>query len=229
MVAAHWQDESAAQPDRAVRGSDIDLHGVTGREKPRRPPKHGNEQAADQPWPDASIGRGLRCRPTERNGVDAFVAVVTAATDDVDERRCGRNGQVAAAAILDVEDAPAIARTDAQSATRHVDDVAFMQPRRTRHGRAIAERGLASCRRLQEQLAVVQRKPGERARTRARQHDRMPGAADTDGKIRSRQRALAEGIAQDQFGGTQIGSSQRTTSVDGGAPGSRFSSLRTSR
>ena len=41
--------------------------------------------------------------------------------------------------------------------------------------------------------------------------------------------SLAEGIAQDQFGRGQIGSSQRTTTVGGDVPGSRFNSLRTSR
>ncbi len=129
-----------------------------------------------------------------------------------------------------VQQAPTVVRADTQPATRDIDDVAFAQPRRPRDRHAVAERRVAAFGRLQEQLAVVQRDPGQRARRRrpaARRCDRAPPRLT--GKSAADSARSPSGIAQDQFDRTQIGSSQRTTSVGGGVPGSRLSSLRTSR
>jgi len=135
--------------------------------------------------------RRLHCRPTERNGVDALVAVVTAATDDVDQRRC-RSTVRLPRAILDVGTRrPSRAPMRSLPRATSMTSPSCNQVDATRAHHCTEETRLLPP--AQEQLAVVQRKPGERARTRVRQHDRMPRAADTHGKIRSRQRAPRPG------------------------------------
>ncbi len=179
--------------------------------------------------PDRWTGARLCWRTPERHRLDRFVSVIAAAGNHGHGRRRRRHRQVAAAAVLDLDQGASVAGTDAQAAARDVDDVARAQPARAGQRHAVAERRIGARHRLEVELPVVQREPRQRRAVAAGQHDRVARAADAEREIRRRQRPFAERVAQDQFDGAQIGSSQRTTSIGAAAPGNRFSSLRTSR
>jgi hypothetical protein len=229
VVAADMQRKTATQVYVRRGGHGLEHDRAAGEQEPHDQRDGSDAEHCRETDPGTAAPRARVRGATERNGLDALVCVLAAPRHHRHERHFGRHGQVAAAAVLDVEQAHAVARTDAQPAARRIDDIAFAQPGRFRHGCAVAERDLAAFDRLQEQLPVVQCDPRERALARRRKYDRVARAADADRKVFSRQRTFAERIAQDQFGRSQMGSSQRTTTSGGGAPGSTFNSLRTSR
>ena len=228
-VFADAQRRAPAQLDAAVRGLRDDRDRAARRQEPgRQAQQRDDQQGGDRRYRAAPRGT-LRGRAPERDRLDAFVVVVAAPCDDGNDGRLRRHGQVAAAAVLDVDHAYAVAHGVAQAPACSIDDVALPQPRGPRHRHTVDPRRLVPLRRLQEQLAVVQRDPADRVVAGARQRHGLPGTAEAHREILSRQRTFAERIAQDQFGRAQMRSSQRTTSVGGDEPGIRFSSLRTSR
>jgi hypothetical protein len=84
-----------------------------------------------------------------------------------------------------------------------------------------------AARRLHEQLIFVHSEIGFGALRPARHHDGAALPTDGDRKIRGREAALAQGLANDQL--AQILSSQRITTGSGAAPGITLISRLTSR
>ena len=119
-----------------------------------------------------------------------------------------RRGDVAAAAIVDLDHALTVVVGYTQARRAEIHDVAAAQPSRALHGHAVVQ-DFGAVGGLHEQLIFVQAEIRFGARRPARHDDRAAGAADCDRKIRRRKAALTQGFANDQP--AQMRSSQRIT------------------
>jgi hypothetical protein len=168
--------------------------------------------------------RGLGSAKTNR--FDALGVAVALSAQPCARGDDRRRGDVAAAAIVDLDHGLAVALGNTQPRRTEIHDVAAAQPRGALYTHAVVQH-FGAVGRLHEQLFLVQADEGFCARRPARHHDRAAGAADRDREIRGREAALTEGFANDQP--AQMRSSQRITTGSDAAPGRTLISRRTSR
>ncbi len=215
----------------AVRNRiDFDLHrrrreDEHGEHRQHARSKHG-EHAPERPAAAGGSGDcGLR---TERDRLDALVRSGSRSRLAQRLRRDRRRRDVAAPAGHDLEPALRAIEPQPQAAAAHVEHVAAAQPGRARDAGAVVQHGGSLVRGLEEELSVVQRKPGERTVDRCRNHDVAAGASDRQRKVLRRDRTFAERLQQREPG-VQMRSSQRMTTAGGSRPGTSVSSRLTSR